>query len=131
MKAMRKRDFPGTRDQSVALRETVNRRLAEKAAAEGMVLLKNEGHFLPLEPGTKVALYGAGASMTVKGGTGSGDVNERESVSIYQGLKDAGYMITTEEWIHDYDLCYTKARENWRDGILEKVEKSGGEEIFL
>ena len=58
MKAMRKRDFPGTRDQSVTLRETVNRRLAEKAAAEGMVLLKNEGHFLPLEPGTKVALYG-------------------------------------------------------------------------
>ena len=81
---------PGTRDQSVTLRETVNRRLAEKAAAEGMVLLKNEGHFLPLEPGTKVALYGAGASMTVKGGTGSGDVNERESVSIYQGMKDAG-----------------------------------------
>ena len=131
MKAMRKRVFPGTRDQSVTLRETVNRRLAEKAAAEGMVLLKNEGHFLPLEPGTKVALYGAGASMTVKGGTGSGDVNERESVSIYQGLKDAGYVITTEEWIRDYDLCYTKARENWRDGILEKVEKSGGERYFF
>lgn len=131
MKAMKKRDFPGTRDQSVTLRETVNRRLAEKAAAEGMVLLKNEGHFLPLEPGTKVALYGAGASMTVKGGTGSGDVNERESVSIYQGLKDAGYVITTEEWIRDYDLCYMKARADWRDGILEKVEKSGGERYFF
>ena len=29
------------------------------------------------------------------------------------------------------DLCYTKARADWRDGILEKVEKSGGERYFF
>ena len=77
MRIMKKRRFPGARDQAVSLRENVNRRLARKAAAEGMVLLKNEGNLLPLKPGTKVALYGVGASRTVKGGTGSGDVNER------------------------------------------------------
>lgn len=53
-----------------------------------MVLLKNEG-ILPLKEGTKIALYGVGASRTIKGGTGSGDVNERETVSIYQGMKNA------------------------------------------
>ena len=64
-----------------------------------MVLLKNEGQLLPLKEGTKVALYGVGASRTIKGGTGSGDVNERETVSIYQGMKNAGFEITTEDWI--------------------------------
>lgn len=48
-----------------------------------MVLLKNEGNLLPLEKGSKVALYGIGASKTIKGGTGSGDVNERDKVSIF------------------------------------------------
>lgn len=120
MKVMKQRHFPGTRDQAVSLRETVNRQLARKAAAEGMVLFKNEGNLLPLKPGTKVALYGVGASKTVKGGTGSGDVNERETVSIFQGMKDTGYVITTEEWIQDYELRYRKAREAWRDEILKK-----------
>lgn len=128
---MKKRHFPGTRDQAVSLRETVNRQLARKAAAEGIVLLKNRGNLLPLKTGTKVALYGVGASKTVKGGTGSGDVNERESVSIYQGMKDAGYVITTESWIENYNLIYQKARESWRDAILNKVKETGDSRNFF
>lgn len=131
MRTMKKRHFPGTRDQAVSLRETVNRQLARKAAAEGIVLLKNSGNLLPLKTGTKVVLYGVGASKTVKGGTGSGDVNERESVSIYQGMKDAGYVITTESWIENYNLIYQKARESWRDAILNKVKETGDSRNFF
>lgn len=120
MRIMKKRTFSGTTSNAVTERETINRKIARAAAAEGMVLLKNEDHILPLKPGTKVALYGGGASKTVKGGTGSGDVNERESVSIYEGMKAAGYVITTENWIRDYDERYEKARIEWRDYILEK-----------
>lgn len=120
MRIMKKRTFSGTTSNAVTERETINRKTARAAAAEGMVLLKNEDHILPLKPGTKVALYGGGASKTVKGGTGSGDVNERESVSIYEGMKAAGYVITTENWIRDYDERYEKARIEWRDYILEK-----------
>lgn len=109
----------------ITVRETVNQAVARRAASEGMVLLKNEGHVLPIEPGTKIALYGSGASKTVKGGTGSGDVNERHSVSIYEGLKKAGYQITTEDWIADYDSRYEKARTDWRDEILEKAKDKG------
>lgn len=120
MRIMKKRTFSGTTSNAVTERETINRKIARAAASEGMVLLKNEDHILPLKPGTKVALYGVGASKTVKGGTGSGDVNERESVSIYEGMKAAGYVITTENWIRDYDERYEKARIEWRDYILEK-----------
>ena len=48
---------------------------ARKLAPECMVLLKNDGT-LPLKGTGKLALYGSGARKTVKGGTGSGDVNE-------------------------------------------------------
>ena len=49
-------------------RERDHRILARRAAADGMVLLKNDG-VLPLE-NKSIALYGVGARMTVKGGSG-------------------------------------------------------------
>ena len=41
------RTFSGTTSNEVTQREIANRALARKAATEGFVLLKNEGHFLP------------------------------------------------------------------------------------
>ena len=121
MRTIKTRHFTGTTDNTVMKRELDNRKIARRAAAEGMVLLKNEGQHLPLKEGTKVALYGVGASRTIKGGTGSGDVNERETVSIYQGMKNAGFEITTEDWIKAYDEQYQAARYAWRDEIEEKA----------
>ena len=43
---------------------------------ECMVLLKSDGSF-PLDAPGKIALYGNAARKTIKGGTGSGDVNTR------------------------------------------------------
>ena len=102
-KTIKERKFSGTTSPEIQPWETEHRALARKAAAEGMVLLKNEDHVLPLKEGSTVALYGAGAGKTIKGGTGSGDVNERESVSVLQGMKNAGFQITTEDWIKSYD----------------------------
>ena len=123
MRTIKTRHFTGTTDNTVTKRELDNRKVARRAAAEGMVLLKNEGQLLPLKEGSKVALYGVGASRTIKGGTGSGDVNERETVSIYQGMKNAGFEITTEDWIKDYDKQYQDARYAWRDEIENKASK--------
>ena len=79
--------------------EEAGKKVAYQAAVEGIVLLENDG-VLPVKPG-KIALYGAGAKMTVKGGTGSGEVNERHAVSILEGMEHAGFEITTMDWIED------------------------------
>lgn len=114
----------GTVSQAVAPYETEHRKVAKKAAEEGFVLLKNDHHVLPVAKGTKLALYGSGASNPIKGGTGSGDVNEREVVSIYDGLKQAGYEITTESWIESFRKQYEQSRLEWRQKIWDAVDKS-------
>ncbi len=67
--------------------------IARRAAAEGMVLLKNDDHALPLPPSGTVALFGNAAYELIVGGTGSGDVNEAYAVSLDAGLADAGYVV--------------------------------------
>ena len=104
--------FTGTTDPAERPYEAQHRQLARRAASEGFVLLKNENGILPFAPGKKLALYGAGASKTIKGGTGSGDVNERHSVSIREGMENAGFQVTTGEWIREFDEIYAKARED-------------------
>ncbi len=106
----------GTLEPNLSERERRNRALARRAAAEGMVLLKNDG-LLPLHRQARIALFGGGAVYTVKGGTGSGDVNERESVSICQGLINARFDIVSKEWLNDYKARYQAARLKWRDLI--------------
>ena len=90
-------------------RELENLHVAYKAACEAMVLLKNDGT-LPLKT-KKVALYGPGAAMTIKGGTGSGEVNERHSVTIAEGLEDRGFEITTQDWLHRFDVAFARAEK--------------------
>lgn len=100
--------------------ELQNRALARRAAAEGFVLLENDGT-LPLRE-KRIALYGAGARMTVKGGTGSGAVRERYSVSIAQGLEAAGFEITSTDWLDRFDKFYENTYEAYRKEQEEKVK---------
>ena len=124
-KVIKERKFSGTVSVGIQPWETEHRALARKAAEEGIVLLKNEDHVLPLKKGSAVALYGAGAGKTIKGGTGSGDVNERENITIFQGMKNAGFQITTEEWIRSYDRIYAEARQAWKNDILSRTGCTG------
>lgn len=71
-------------------------------APESMVLLASDGTF-PLSAPGRVALFGAGARHTIKGGTGSGDVNSRHVVSVEEGLARAGFTITTTGWLDAYE----------------------------
>ena len=60
--------------------------LSRKAAGEGMVLLKNRLHTLPLTRGTRVALFGKATIEYIKGGGGSGDVFCAYIRNVYDGF---------------------------------------------
>lgn len=62
--------------------------LSRAAAAEGMVLLKNENKLLPLKKGVKVALFGKASADYVKGGGGSGDVSTAFVNNICDGMEE-------------------------------------------
>lgn len=96
-----------------------------RLAGECMVILENDG-VLPLQAGTKkIALFGTGARHTIKGGTGSGDVNVRENISIAQGLERAGFKFVTEGWLDQYDRLYADAQEAYAKKLNEFTEKTG------
>ena len=80
--------------------------------AECTVLLKSNGDF-PLDGPCKIAAYGSGVRKTIKGGTGSGEVNSRFFVNVEQGLTNAGFAITTQAWLDSYDAMYVQARKDW------------------
>ena len=106
--------------KDVTFFEQKNRELARKAAAEGFVLLENDGT-LPLKD-RKIALYGSGARMTVKGGTGSGAVRERYSVTIAQGLENAGFEIMSVSWLDRFDRFYQDTYETYRQEQEKRIE---------
>jgi len=106
----------------ISEREKKNMERSRKIAAQGMVLLQNNGA-LPLKAGGKIALFGNGGRRTVKGGTGSGDVNSRYTVSVEQGLENAGFGIVTKAWMDAYDRKVEAARSAYAREFRAAVEK--------
>jgi beta-glucosidase len=67
--------------------------IAREAAAASMVLLRNEGRALPLKSVSTVALLGNTSYNAIAGGTGSGDVNRAYTISVADGLRNAGFNV--------------------------------------
>lgn len=88
-----------------------NALVTRQAAAEGMILLKNESSALPLpEKIKKIAVFGNTSYNIITGGTGSGDVNEAYSVSLVEGLQNAGYTVN-ENLMTMYNAYLNSVRE--------------------
>ena len=93
-------------------------------APECMVLLRSNGAFPLAEPG-EIALFGSGARHTVKGGTGSGDVNSRHVTTIEEGLEAAGFTIVTRPWLEAYDRIRLRAHEDFIADIRAEAAERG------
>ena len=101
-----------------------------RIAGECMVLLENDG-VLPLSGPQKVALYGNGARATVKGGTGSGEVNSRYSVSVEQGLEEAGFEITSKQWLAEQDRVIQAEYSAYMADVHQRAEAMGIPDFFV
>ena len=86
--------------------------LLRPGLAECAVLLKSNGRF-PLSAPCPLAAYGSGVRHTVKGGTGSGEVNSRFFVNIEEGLRAAGFTLTTDAWLDGYDRVLGQAHKDF------------------
>lgn len=103
-------------------------KVTRQSAVEGMVLLENNG-VLPFQNTKNVAVYGVTSYRFIAGGTGSGNVNRAYTVSLLDGLKNAGYEIdkTVSE---NYETYVAKAEADAK-AKLEAESKTNFLASFL
>ncbi len=124
-----RRIYAPTSDE-VTEQELRHRELARSVAGECVVLLENDGT-LPLTEGRKLALFGMGANYTVKGGTGSGDVNSRSSLTVEEGLVQKGWTITTGDWLARNRARREEAQKAHMEELERLSKETGAEPVML
>ena len=67
----------------------------------------------------------------MKGGTGSGDVNVRKTVSIARGLEEAGFEIVTEDWLDRYDRDLEEAQKTYLKKLKDMSDETGEPSVIL
>lgn len=115
--------------EAIEAREIKNAELVRSIASECMVLFENRG-VLPMTE-TRVALFGNGVRRTVKGGTGSGDVNTRNNINIEQGMIEAGAEIVSGGWLDRQDEWTEKNLRDYYDKVNEIAEKTGAMPVVV
>ncbi len=100
--------------------------VTRQSAAEGMVLMKNEPSAEPVLPFKEniknVALYGCTSYDFIAGGTGSGNVNHAYVVSLVDGLKNGGYVIS-DELKSAYETYIADCKKKAEAELEEKAKK--------
>ncbi|SHK47275.1 beta-glucosidase [Anaerocolumna jejuensis DSM 15929] len=77
---------------------------SRKAAAEGAVLLQNEGMVLPVKPGERVSIFGRIQKNYYRSGTGSGgSVNVAYTTNLLDGMRSKKDIIVNEELAAVYE----------------------------
>ena len=99
--------------------------LSRRAAAEGAVLLKNEGGILPLR-NSRLAVFGKGIADYVKGGGGSGDVTVPYIHNILDGLEEKRQrgLIDYDQALAGYYRNYVEHEyaEGLEPGLIKEAE---------
>lgn len=109
---------------------------ARKAAAEGMVLLKNENNALPISKNDEIALFGIASYKCFRMGWGSGDMMAQKISQISEVLEEEGFNLneevktTCEKWISEQDINYFTINRNWDEWTFKMKEIELDECLF-
>ena len=117
-------EFHARRSDEMTDSEILHMNLVRELGGECLVLLENKGA-LPIRQPGKIALYGSGVRHTVKGGSGSGEVNTRFNINIYAGMKAEGFEITTDEWLSRYDEAFDRNIADYKATVEAYAEAQG------
>ena len=90
-------------------------------STECTLFLKKDESFPLLSPG-KLLLIGSGARETLKGGTGSGDVESRFFKTCEQGFEEAGFEIVSKDWLDKFPKFKKDKKNSFVDFIKELSE---------
>ena len=89
--------------------------------AECTLFLKHDDKF-PLDKPCRIACYGNGVRKTLKGGTGSGEVNSRSFKSIEEVLTEEKFDIITKDYLDLYDVLYEKAKKKFIKSVKKEAK---------
>jgi len=92
-------------------------------AAECALFLKRNDAF-PLDEPCDLVLVGNGARNTVKGGTGSGDLDTPFFVTIEQGLINKGFNIVSTDWMDQYDSFKQSTKKDYIKDLKKQAKKA-------
>ena len=119
-----------SKSKEVEQREIDHMNISRELAGECMVLLENDGA-LPLKETGKIALFGNGVRRTVKGGTGSGDVNSRSIVNVEEGFKNAGFTVTSGSWLDKQGEMLDKSKGEYLEWVKAEAKRSSRSEFII
>lgn len=107
--------------------------VARQAVAESCVLVRNENQVLPLEKGSKVALFGRMQFHYIKSGTGSGGlVNAPYVTGLLETIEGSNHIQLNQEllntyknWLedHPFDRGQGWAQEPWAQEEMELTKE--------
>ena len=90
-------------------------------------LFLNRNDAFPLSSPCKLLLIGSGARQTLKGGTGSGEVESRYYTTCEQGLESAGFEIVSKDWLDKFPQFKKAKRQSFVNLQKELAESYKGD----
>jgi len=94
----------------------------DEYSSECTLLLRRNGDFPLGNDVEDIYLYGNGARKTIKGGTGSGDVDSRQFVTIEDAFTNCGYNVKTKDFLDQYDKVYEDAKAAYKKELYSDEE---------
>ena len=110
-----------------------SRNTVQETAEEGIILAKNEDKVLPVTDEKKLNVFGWASTNPIYSGSGSGASDSSSSVSLLQGLENAGFELNTEltDFYKDYADTRPEAGTSVQDYTLpEPTADSYSEEML-